>query len=351
MPRNRWASFSLEFSMLFATAPTRIDLAGGTLDLHPLFLFLERPLTVNASVDLRSRAEVRPLEGTRVRLVSEDLGVAHEAPHPQDLPPGRDLDLLARAVRFYVPEGGLELRTRNTAPRGSGLGASSSLLMAISRVLCRFGGRMDSDEDLIRHGAALEAQNLGIPTGLQDYYGAILGGIKGLHFGVRGTRVESLAPSEGFREELDRSLLLSFTGISHFSGTSNWNMLKGYVEGQGQTVERMHAIEATAHEMWEALRAEDLPGVGRALAREWENRRALAEGVTTPGIDRMVESARNAGALASKICGAGGGGCLLTLARPDRREAVRQALEESGAQILQARLDDRGLEVEEACCA
>ncbi len=303
--------------MFFATAPTRIDLAGGTLDLHPLFLFLDNPLTVNASVDLRSRAEVRPLEGSRVRLVSEDLGMSVEAAHPGELVLGQELDLLARAVRFYAPEGGLELRTRNSAPRGSGL------------------------------GAALEAQNLGIPTGLQDYYGAILGGINGLHFGIQGTRVERLAPSEGFREELDRSLLLSFTGISHFSGTSNWNMLKGFVERQGQTVERMRAIEETAHQMWEALQAEDLLEVSRALDREWENRRALAEGVTTPGIDRMVQSAREAGALASKICGAGGGGCLLTLARPQAREAVQEALGRSGAQILQARLDDRGLAVEE----
>ena len=333
--------------MFFATAPTRIDLAGGTLDLHPLFLFLDNPLTVNASVDLRSRAEVRPLEGSRVRLVSEDLAMSVEAGHPGELVLGQELDLLARAVRFYAPEGGLELRTRNAAPRGSGLGASSSLLMSMSRVLCRFTGRADADEDLIRHGAALEAQNLGIPTGLQDYYGAILGGINGLHFGIQGTRVERLAPSEGFREELDRSLLLSFTGISHFSGTSNWNMLKGFVERQGQTVERMRAIEETAHQMWEALQAEDLLEVSRALDREWENRRALAEGVTTPGIDRMVQSAREAGALASKICGAGGGGCLLTLARPQAREAVQEALGRSGAQILQARLDDRGLAVEE----
>ncbi|NMA28746.1 MAG: hypothetical protein GX934_13395 [Burkholderiales bacterium] len=337
--------------MFIATAPTRVDLAGGTLDLHPLFLFLEKPLTVNASVDLRSRAEVRPLEGSRVRLVSEDLGLSVEAAHPAELLLGQELDLLARAVRFYAPEGGLELRTLNSAPRGSGLGASSSLLMSMSRALCRFAGRADADEDLIRYGAALEAQNLGIPTGVQDYYGAILGGIKGLHFGIQGTRVERLAPSEAFREELDRALLLSFTGVSHFSGTSNWNMLKGFVERQGQTVERMRAIEETAHQMWEALQAEDLLEVSRALDREWENRRGLADGVTTPEIDRMVQSAREAGALASKICGAGGGGCLLTLARPQAREAVREALGRSGAQILPARLDDRGLTVEEVVCA
>ncbi len=223
--------------------------------------------------------------------------------------------------------------------------------MSLSRVLCRFSGRQDSDDDLIRHGAALEAQNLGIPTGLQDYFGALLGGIKALSFGVSGSGVERLAPSPGFREELDRAVVLSFTGLSHFSGTSNWNMLKRYIERQGDTVERMYAIQDTAHQMWAALKAEDLASVARALNREWENRRGLAEGVTTPAIDLMVEAAREAGALASKICGAGGGGCLLTLARPERRESVEEALKQAGARILQARLDDRGLLVEEAVCA
>lgn len=334
--------------VLVATAPTRVDLAGGTLDLHPLFLFLERPLTVNASLDLRSRAEVRPLPGSRVRLVSEDLGLEVEAEHPEALALGESLDLLARAVRFYAPAGGLEVRTRSSAPKGSGLGASSSLLMSLSRALGRFSGRDDSDEDIIRFGAALEAQNLGIPTGLQDYYGAILGGINGIRFGVAGNRVERLGPSPEFRDELDRAVVLSFTGVSHFSGTSNWNMLKRYIERQGDTVQRMHAIEDTAHQMWAALRAESLVDVARALNREWENRRGLAEGVTTPEIDRMVASAAEAGALASKICGAGGGGCLLTLARPDRRAAVEEALRQAGAEILKARLDDQGLRVEEA---
>lgn len=334
--------------MLIATAPTRVDLAGGTLDLHPLFLFMDRPLTVNAGLSLRSRAEVRPLEGTRVRLVSEDLGREVEADHPEDLRLREDLDLLARAVRFYAPRGGLELRTRSSAPKGSGLGASSSLLMSISRALCRFAGRTDSDEELIRQGAGLEAQNLGIPTGLQDYYGAILGGVNGIRFGVAGNQAERLSPSPGFRDELDRAVVVSFTGVSHFSGTSNWNMLKRYIEREGDTVQRMHAIEETAHQMWAALKAESLVEAGRALAREWENRRGLAEGVTTPAIDGMVEAAAAAGALASKICGAGGGGCLLTLARPDRRPAVEEALKQAGAEILDARLDDQGLQVEEA---
>lgn len=328
-----------------ATAPTRIDLAGGTLDLYPLYLFLDNPLTVNASLSLRSRAEVRPLPGTRVRLVAEDLRETVEADSPYELVLGEGLDLLARAVRYYAPQGGLELRTRSRAPKGSGLGASSSLLMSISRALCKFSGRDDGQSDIIQIGSQLEAQNLGVPTGLQDYFGACLGGINGLEFKVGANFVRSLHLSPEFRQEFADSVIVSFTGLSHFSGTSNWNMLKRYIDREGDTVERMLAVQDTAHEMWDALIDENLDHVARALAREWDNRRGLAVGVTTPRIDNMIAEAKRAGALASKICGAGGGGCLLTLARVQERQAVQEALVAAGAEILEATIDDVGLQV------
>ncbi len=330
---------------IVVTAPTRIDLAGGTLDLHPLYLFLDDPLTVNASLNLRSRATVTPLPGSQVRLVSEDLGVSVEAESPQDLALGGQLDLLARAVRFYAPQGGLELSTHSSAPKGSGLGASSSLLMSMSKALGEFSGRNDDMEDIIHWGGAIEAQNLRIPTGLQDYYGAWLGGINGLRFGVQGTEISSLHSSAEFLEQLQEAIIISFTGISHFSGTNNWNMLKRFIDREGDSVERMQAIEATSLQMWTALIDEELEAVAQALAEEWRNRCGLAEGVTTAKVDAIMEAARQAGALASKLCGAGGGGCMLTLAAPGKRQAVVEALQSAGAQVLPAALDLTGLQV------
>lgn len=327
------------------TAPMRIDLAGGTLDLHPLYLFLHDPLTVTASISLHSRASVMPLEGNRVRLVSEDLDQSVEVENTEELSLGGKLDLLARAVKFYAPQGGLELRTKSAAPKGSGLGASSSLLMSMSKALGLFSGRDDSIHDIIMYGAGLEAQNLRIPTGYQDYYGACLGGINGLEFKVDGHNIRTLYPSSEFFKLLNDSMIVSFTGISHFSGTSNWNMLKRYVDQEGDTVKRMEAIEDTAHQMWDALICEDLDKVGKALDREWQNRRGLAEGVTNDRIDSMVLAAKNAGALASKICGAGGGGCMLTLSKPENKEKVIEALRFKGADILDVSIDNEGLKV------
>ncbi len=327
------------------TAPMRIDLAGGTLDLHPLYLFLERPLTVTASITICSQAKVTPIEGNRVRLISEDLNETLEAENTAELPLGGSLDLLVRAVKFYAPQGGLELRTRSQAPKGSGLGASSSLLMSMSRALGLFSEREDSIHDIIMYGASLEAQNLRIPTGYQDYYGACLGGVNGLEFKVDGHNIRTLYSSPDFFRQLTEFMIISFTGQSHFSGTSNWNMLKRYVDNEGDTVKRMEAIEDTAHQMWDALICEDMNRVAAALDREWQNRRGLAEGVTNERIDAMVLAAKNAGALASKICGAGGGGCMLTLCAPDKRAQVLEALRNRGAEILEATIDTEGMKV------
>ena len=327
------------------TAPMRIDLAGGTLDLHPLYLFLERPLTVTASITICSQAKVTPIEGNRVRLISEDLNETLEAENTAELPLGGSLDLLVRAVKFYAPQGGLELRTRSQAPKGSGLGASSSLLMSMSRALGLFSEREDSIHDIIMYGASLEAQNLRIPTGYQDYYGACLGGVNGLEFKVDGHNIRTLYSSPDFFRQLTEFMIISFTGQSHFSGTSNWNMLKRYVDNEGDTVKRMEAIEDTAHQMWDALICEDMNRVAAALDREWQNRRGLAEGVTNERIDAMVLAAKNAGALASKICGAGGGGCMLTLCAPDKHAQVLEALRNRGAEILEATIDTEGMKV------
>ncbi|MGM9991965.1 MAG: hypothetical protein ACI376_03835 [Candidatus Bruticola sp.] len=327
------------------TAPMRIDLAGGTLDLHPLYLFLANPLTVTASINLYSMAVVTPIEGNRIRLISEDLDQSVEMENTAELPLGGKLDLLARAVKFYAPQGGLELRTKSAAPKGSGLGASSSLLMSMSKALSLFSNRNDSMHDLIMYGASLEAQNLRIPTGYQDYYGACLGGINGLEFKVEGHNIRSLYSSDAFFNKLNESMVVSFTGISHFSGTSNWNMLKRYIDNEGDTVKRMEAIEDTAHQMWDALICEDLDKVALALDREWQNRRGLAEGVTNDRIDSMVLAAKNAGALASKICGAGGGGCMITLCKPENRNRVIEALQSKGAEILAVSIDTEGLRV------
>lgn len=328
-----------------AIAPSRIDLAGGTLDIYPLYLFEVNGVTVNMGTDVHSRVRLTPRADAEIHLRSVDTGLQQHATSLDGLELGGPLDLVARLLRFYPPATGVDVETENRAPKGSGLGASSSLLIALSGALNELNGTGYDGENLIRWGADLEAQNINIPTGKQDYYPAFYGGVSAIHWGIRKNDVRRLLVSEETISTLESRLLLSFTGISHFSGATNWDMLRNYIENSGFTRAALRSIKETAHEMAAVLQAADFEGFARVLDREWQQRRSLAEGVSTPEIDAMMAAAAEAGAMASKLCGAGGGGCMITFVRDGAQEPVRRALESRGARVLPYRISREGLQV------
>jgi len=330
-----------------ATAPTRIDLAGGTLDIYPLNLFVDGGITLNMGISLLSHATLEPREDSEIHLRSEDTGAALQAPDVASLPLGKELDLVARIVKFYPPRTGVNVTTRNTVAHGSGLGASSSLLIALTGALDRLNGTHLGRDSYIDWGANIEAQCIGIPTGKQDYFAALYGGVSAIWFRVDGNERRPLVTDETFLRGLEACIILTFTGESRFSGTSNWNMLKAYIEDIGNNRACMHGIKRTALAMQEALGRQDLTRFAELVDEEWQNRKQLAAGVTTPQIEQLMAAAVSAGAWASKICGAGGGGCMITVAPGDKRAAVIAALEASGARHLDYRIARQGLTVEQ----
>ncbi|MDQ2731361.1 MAG: GHMP kinase, partial [Armatimonadota bacterium] len=276
--------------MIHARTPTRIDLAGGTLDIPPLYLFEDGGITLNLSITLHCEVTIEPRDHGVV-LVSRDTGASLHAESYDQLPLGGELDLVARVVRFYRPGSGIRVETHNQAPKGSGLGASSALLIALSGALNRALHNRYTQEDLIHNAANLEAQCIRIPTGKQDYYGATYSGVKAIWFGVEGDRVEPLMVEDRLLEELESRLVLTFTGESHFSGATNWEMFRGYIDGVPGVRLALQMIKQTALEMRGALLQGDIPEFARLLNVEWENRKALAAGVSTPQIERMVHAA------------------------------------------------------------
>jgi D-glycero-alpha-D-manno-heptose-7-phosphate kinase len=330
-----------------ATTPTRIDFAGSTLDLYPLYLFLEGGTTDNAAINWLSKVRIETRDDGEIHLRSEDLKTELVAPSVEELPLDQDLDLVARVVKFYAPETGVDVITENTVPHGSGVGASSSLLIALSGALDRINGTDLDPKLFVEYGANLEAQVIAIPTGKQDYVAALYGGVNAIRFGVEGWQRENLVAEEEKLRTLEQRIVLSFTGESHFSGTNNWAMLKRFIEDAPNSRACMRSIGEIAVEMREALQAFDLDEVARLLGREWECRKQLAEGVTTPQIDNMVEAAQAAGGLASKIMGAGGGGCMITIVAEGRRGDVERALGDSGATVMPFKIARQGLTVTE----
>ncbi|GAI75381.1 unnamed protein product, partial [marine sediment metagenome] len=255
-------------------------------------------LTVNLAISVHSHVRLHTREDQQFCITSHCTDSSVQAPSVEELPLDGDLDLLVRIVKFYKPQYGLDIYTRNDAPHGSGLGASSSLLIALSGGLRSLNGSNTSDMDLIRYGADLEAQTIRIPTGKQDYYSAIFGGLNAIWFDVGGDRVESLSYNDELLDELQQRLLLFFTGEARFSGATNWDMLKMYIDQDATALESMKAIKRTALAMREAFINADLDAFADLLNEEWENRKGLAEGVTTERIEELMAAAKANGALA-----------------------------------------------------
>ena len=190
---------------------------------------------------------------------------------------------------------------------------------------------------------AVEAQAIDVPTGVQDYRPALYGGVSAVELGVAGIRRVALPVPAG---ELERRLVLAYTGATRNSGINNWEVTKRHIDGDREVQARFARIRDIAAAMRDALERQDWPDVGRHIAEEWENRKRLAPGVTTAAIDAMLAAAAAAGATGGKVCGAGGGGCLFCIGAPDDVPGIREALAAKGAQLLDFRIEPDGLRVE-----
>ena len=323
-----------------SSAPTRIDLAGGTFDIWPLYLFHDRAQTLNAAISLRAHCRLTSRRDYRVVLVSEDTGEQVEAADPGSLPSDR-LPLVARLVRHFGARG-VEVRTRGDSPVGAGIAGSSAMNVALTGALAAWTGRPLADDQLLTTAMNVEAQVLGVPTGVQDYRPALYGGLSAVEMDVSGVRRVAIDADPA---DLESRLVLAYTGASRNSGINNWDVMMRRINGDSAVSEAFDIIRDAAVAMRGALEEGDWPGVAAYLNAEWEARKRLAPGVTTPEIDRLLAGARRAGAVAGKVCGAGGGGCLICLVEPERRDDVAASLGASGARVLPFAIEREGLRV------
>jgi D-glycero-alpha-D-manno-heptose-7-phosphate kinase len=327
-----------------ASAPTRIDLAGGTIDIWPLYLFHHGAQTLNAAISLRAHVTLESRDDHRLEIVSEDTGKHITVDGPGALRDDDTLALLGRlAYAFDVR--GLTMRTRGESPAGAGIAGSSALNVAVCGALARWTGMNVNAEALLETAKNVEAQAIRVPTGLQDYRPAMYGGIAALELGAQGLTRVALNVNP---RELERRIVLCYTGAPRNSGTNNWEIMKRHIDGDAHVFDCFERIRDTASRMRTSLEAGDWEDTGRHLAEEWANRKRLAPGVTTAQIDQLIAQALAAGAYAAKVCGAGGGGCLFCLTPPERAGAVRDALAAGGARLLDFRIETEGLRVDVA---
>lgn len=294
-----------------ARSGCRVDLAGGTLDLWPLGLLHSGSRTINVAIDLPVEVRVEASPDGKCRIIQgESAVVAADWRRLREQPEGA----LAATVGEFLGAPPLHLHLRSASPQGAGLGASSALTVCLLAAMLEAIGRSRPATGVMARWARdLEARLMGLPTGLQDHYPALLGGALEIRHLPGGEEVRRL---EIDLEELGACLLVVYTGQSHFSAGNNWAVLKRRLDGDPQAIEAFDGIAAAATALGAALEGGDLAAVGRLMSEEWRWRRTLAAGISTPAIEEVLEAAKSAGLWGGKACGAGGGGCVAMLGPP-----------------------------------
>jgi D-glycero-alpha-D-manno-heptose-7-phosphate kinase len=326
-----------------ARAPARVDLAGGTVDIWPLYLFHSGAQTVNLAIRCYASCVIETRADRRVVFISQDQQIRETyaslsdlARRPSALPLARELLL------FFAPRRGVTVQTTSQVPAGAGLGGSSALNIALCGALARVTGKRYTRMQLLEIAKNVEAVVIRVPTGWQDYFPALYGAANAVHLERDGVKRERLPLSFA---DVEKRFVLCYTGQPRNSAINNWEVMKAHIDGDPKVRRNFDQIVAIAGQMREALLANNWNDVAKLLAREWENRKRNFKGISTAKIDRMIEQTSKHGTLAAKVCGAGGGGCVIFLVAPGTRAAVEQTLARLGGEIIPFAVARGGLEV------
>ncbi|MFB3812692.1 MAG: hypothetical protein ACE14L_01160 [Terriglobales bacterium] len=330
--------------VIVAKGSCRADLAGSTLDLWPLYLFHPGTVTLNFALDIMTTCRIERRRDRVILLKSRDTGREEQFANLEELCRAKSYrhPIGAYLVRYFAPEDGLTLETHSEAPAGAGISGSSALMVSTTAALARFVGVKMGKEQIRELAQNVEAQIIKVPTGCQDYYPALYGGINAIHLDTDGIHREAVAVAP---REIEARFLLVYTGAPRQSGINNWEVFKRHINGDRKVIRNFDNISRIAQSMHLALVAGDWDDVARLLAEEWHLRRANYPGISTPLLELLVKTARKHGGRAAKVCGAGGGGCAIFMVEPEAKERVAKALNTAGGQLLPFHIERQGLTV------
>lgn len=319
-----------------ASSPTRVDLAGGTLDLWPLYAFLGRSITLNLAINIYTHAEVEIRNDRKIEFISLDQNFSICRDSLNDFLNDNDhrTSLLRTLLNFKRPKSGLTIKTSSESPMGAGLGGSSSLTVSLLKAFMKMEEQTWSVAQMVTLASNLEAQALMTPTGTQDYLPAIQGGLNLISYDMDGFNCELHPLAEKvFLEQM----LLVYTGKAHHSGLNNWQILQSVVNGDKKVLSALREIQQISQNLYNLIKGNKWAQIKSPIDSEYRARIKLSEAILTPEIVTLREIALESGAQAVKICGAGGGGTVLIWCPPETRAKVKDRCQKEGFTPLEAK--------------
>lgn len=333
-----------------ARAPVRIDFAGGWTDVAR-FAQESAGAVVNAAISIYSYASVRRDEAKPkdakggIRIYAADFDLYIEASDIRRLEYDGNADLVKAAIRHLNVDESFSIITRSDAPPGSGLGTSAAMGVALIGALSRLVGRPLLAHEIAELASEIEREELHILGGKQDQYASALGGVQFMEFFGETVRAAPLRLDPATEFALQKHLVLCYTEQSRLSGDIHQRVTDAFRKGDPETRGAIANLKEIARAMKERLLLGDLEAFARLMSDNWACQKRLHASVTNERIDELFAIALAAGAAGGKACGAGGGGCLVFIAEPDREHTLRLALRDAGARIIDFVLDHHGLQV------
>ena len=331
-----------------ARAPLRLGISGGGTDVSP-YCDIYGGAVLNATIDRYAYAMISPNEGDEVCFVAGDLQESVRLPVSREYELDGKFSLHKAAyneiVRNYNDNQpiSMTLTTYCDAPVGSGLGSSSTLVVAIVKAFMELLNLPIDDYMLARLAFKIEREDCGFQGGRQDQYAATFGGFNFMEFyDDHRAVINPLRIKNWILCELEASLVLFYTGVSRESARIISTQSKNVKSGKEGAVEAMHALKSEAIQMKESLLKGDFDGVVDSMKCGWENKKRSASTVSNPHINEIYESACEAGARAGKVSGAGGGGFMMFYVNPSERMSVINALGKYEGQISNCHFTKHG---------
>lgn len=333
-----------------SVAPTRVDLAGGTLDLWPIHNLLDRKATVNVAVSLEATVEVTPSVDQRFYFESTDQNLTDSGTY-SEITKSSKLRLFSLLLSAFWTENlpPIKIKTKAKSPAGAGLGGSSCLSVAFARAIAEARRKFDSsylipDEfEIVRTAQDVESRVIHAPTGIQDYWGGVRGGINIIKFPFGRTDVTTLPGS--IWEGQNFKLICCYSGKSRASAINNWEIFKRIFDGDKVLLDKISAIGHEAADCAEAVSKKMWKEAIEASHREWLLRTALWPNIETIETRKIDVAAKEAGALFTRVCGAGGGGVMGVFCPVDRVQQVSKAMTNAGGQVMDVVVGGPGLTV------
>lgn len=330
--------------LIRAKAPLRISFAGGGTDVPP-YPEREGGLVLNATINRYAYGTLRQRADGAITIHSYDYDASVElAPREVPVFDGR-LDLAKAAIGRFTKgsDSGFDLVLNSNAPPGSGLGASSAMMVALIGVLAEFRGTPITDYELAELAHSVERDELGIQGGRQDQYAATFGGFNFIEISGDHVIVNPLRIAADIVLELEHNLLLCYTGTTRQSDHIIEDQMGRYEAGNPDATAGLHAQKQLAVEMKNALLQRRLGEFGGLLDRAWEAKKRMSDRISNPRIEKLYAAARASGAIGGKVTGAGGGGYLLLYCHADRKHQVAGRMRELGATVDEFAFERAGL--------